>query len=290
MKPAAVTLVKTSAEYRPHLGNVSQLFEAVFRRPFPREGWEHWYLRNPSGEPWVVLAHSDGRLVGHHALVPQRLVRRGDERLEYRLSMSTMVHPEFRNLLLFLDMMDLAHETASAEGLPFILGFPNANSAPLDLNLYNYQSILETELYDWAAPAAASVRISDLTAPVGPVDVFAFPVEDTEYWKWRTLYNRARLVRVNDALDVVFKTTGDGALTVLDAHLLSSGVGPECLAGLARTLGLGTVRLASYHARQIGLETVELSQHDGYTIRFFGYPVRQPLPSIRFSLLLSDVF
>jgi len=64
----------------------------------------------------------------------------------------------------------------------------------------------------------------------------------------------------------------------------------ECLAHFANTLGLPEVRLTRYHAALLGIPDVDLTPHEGYVVRFFGFPLTEEVPDIRFSLLLSDVF
>lgn len=61
-------------DYRPRIPEVAQLFSIVFGRVFPADGWSQWYLNNPYGDPHVVLGYHADQLVGHHALIPQKLV------------------------------------------------------------------------------------------------------------------------------------------------------------------------------------------------------------------------
>jgi hypothetical protein len=40
----------------------------------------------------------------------------------------------------------------------------------------------------------------------------------------------------------------------------------------------------------LGIADADLTPHEGYVVRFFGFPIAGEIPDVRFSLLLSDVF
>jgi hypothetical protein len=89
---------------------------------------------------------------------------------------------------------------------------------------------------------------------------------------------------------LVYKVIEPATLMLLDASVEGQRDAAECLANFAKDLGLREVRLTRYHAAQLGIPDDELIPHEGYVVRFFGFPLAVDLPDIRFNLLLSDVF
>jgi hypothetical protein len=89
---------------------------------------------------------------------------------------------------------------------------------------------------------------------------------------------------------LVYKVIEPATLMVLDARVEGERNAAECLARFANGLGLSEIRLTRYHAARLGIPDVNLTSHEGYLVRFFGFPLVEEVPDIRFSLLLSDVF
>jgi hypothetical protein len=284
-------LFDSAEAYRPRIPEVAQLFSAVFHRTFPADSWDRWYLSNPYGDPYVALGYHGDQLVGHHALVPQTLVGQGGERLRYLLSVSLMVHPRFRNLSVFMGMVDALHRLAQEEGAPFILAFPNAQTAPLWEKLYGYRPLVQTELCNWMPPDSSAAGSGGMG---GPGEMRNKPQcscpEDSVYWNWRTQTNHARCSSVGKTLQLVYKVIEPTTLMLLDVWVNEEQDAAECLARFAHGLGLTEVRFTSYHAALLGIPDSDLTPHEGYVVRFFGFPLVQEVPDIRFSLLLSDVF
>jgi GNAT superfamily N-acetyltransferase len=278
-------------DYRPRIPEVAQLFSTVFRRVFPADGWSQWYLNNPYGDPHVVLGYHADQLVGHHALIPQKLVGGSGRSLRYLLSVSTMVHPSHRGLGGFLQMVDALHGEARNVGAACVLAFPNGSSAPLFEKLCGYKPMIQTELCNWrptCSAVTAGERMSGPPRMLCPAQ-FSHPA-DSVYWNWRTQNNRAKSCAVGGTLRLVYKVIEPATLMLLDASAECQRDAAECLADFAKDLGLRKVRLTRYHAAQLSIPDDELTPHEGYVVRFFGFPLAEEVPDVRFSLLLSDVF
>jgi len=277
--------------YRPRIPEVAQLFSTVFQRAFPVDAWGQWYLNNPYGDPYVALGYCADELVAHHALVPQMLVGNGGERRRYLLSMSTMVHPRHRNLSAFLYMVDALHEKARDAGAAFILAFPNSSSAPLFEKLCGYKPMVQTELCNWKPPAPSGASNARINGPweVRGKPQYSYPA-DSVYWNWRTQNNHASSCAVDGTLHLAYKVIEPATLMLLDARVEGEQDPAECLADFANAQGLPEVRLTRYHAALLGIPEADLTPHEGYVVRFFGFPLAEEVPDIRFSLLLSDVF
>lgn len=286
-------ILRSVREYAEKIPEVAELFSTVFQRAFPAEQWSQWYLNNPYGDPCVALAYQGDQLLGHHALIPQKLVGDCDESLRYFLSVSTMVRPGHRNLSVFLHMVDALHDNASDSEADCILAFPNASSAPLFEKLYGYRPVIQTELCNWSLrpphDALAANEGTDSPLEIGHPDQYSYPTDST-YWGWRTQINHAETAGVGSGLRLVYKVIQPATLMLLDAWIGTGGGAAECLARFAKGLGLSTVRLTRYHAALMGIPDAEIAPHEGYVVRCFGFPLATELPDIRFSLLLSDVF
>jgi GNAT superfamily N-acetyltransferase len=281
-------LFDSAEAYRPRIPEVAQLFSTVFQRAFPAETWGQWYLDNPYGDPHVALGYHGDQLVGHHALVPQELVGQGGQRLRYLLSVSLMVHPRFRKLSVFMGMVDALHRLALEEGAPFILAFPNAQAAPLWEKVYSYRPLVQTELCNWRPPDSSLAGMGSL-GEMRSKPQCCCP-EDSVYWNWRTQKNHARACTAGGTLHLVYKVIEPATLMLLDARVEGERNAAECLARLANGLGLAEIRLTRHHAARLGIPDASLIPHEGYVVRFFGFPLAEGIPDIRFSLLLSDVF
>jgi hypothetical protein len=284
-------VVNNAEAYRPRILEVAELFSLVFERVFPLDAWKQWYLENPYGDPLVALEYHNNQLVGHHALLPQKMVARTGESLRYFLSVSTMVHPAHRRLGGFLHMVSALQEEAQGTEAACILAFPNARSAPLFKKLCGYQPILQTEMCNWS-PARTLIegdKPPEASSETASEGLFSYPPGET-YLSWRTRNNHAKSCAIGVSLRLVYKVIEPATLMILDAWVEEKRDAATHLASLAKSLGLSNVRLTRYHAAKLGLVDSDLTQHDDYVVRFFGFPLAQEVPDIRFSLLLSDVF
>lgn len=109
---------------RPGIGS---LFHKCFGKELAADTWEWAYKKNPSGDPVVAIALSGSEIVGHYAMIPMPFHFENSTLIGY-LSMTTMVHPDFRKDGLFASLAKMVYEAASYR--TFVYGFPNTNSLP----------------------------------------------------------------------------------------------------------------------------------------------------------------
>ncbi len=121
--------IGTKAELARHQGPIEKLFIDCFGSRMSLELWQWAYLANPNGEPWVSLCYDDDALVGHYAIIPLPLAS-AEGRLNTYLSMTTMVAASHRQHGLFVKLAENTYEHAAQAGVDFVMGFPNAMSAP----------------------------------------------------------------------------------------------------------------------------------------------------------------
>jgi hypothetical protein len=106
---------------------ILNLFKQCFGENLDLSTWEWAYLQNPLGPPKVTLALHEGRLIGHYAMIPIPFVKDDLQVLAY-LSMTTMVHSDFRKHGVFAKLAEMTYASMPAES--FVYGFPNKNSLP----------------------------------------------------------------------------------------------------------------------------------------------------------------
>ncbi len=286
-----VKLISSAAEAKAALEDVVALFRSAFGREIDMKSWADYYFENPYGDPIVALGYDDGTLVGHYALVPQKLVDGDGHDHPYHLGISLMLHPQYRKgFQAFYELMNTALNAAREQKVPFLLTFPNANAFRLIEHGFKWRMMLETELYNWLPeqPYNTPARVVPL-AQFGLSDELGHPSDET-YRQWRSHSIPYKAELVNGRLGVIYKVLDTRLLMVLDVHTNQPELGAYDLSALLAQTGLEQARMSGVHARAIGLDPATLEQHTDYKIRMYSLPIACEVPRPRFSLLLSDIF
>jgi GNAT superfamily N-acetyltransferase len=142
---------------RADLPALSVLFEESFgfRRDASHTEWK--FFDNPVGQPLVMVAEAQGRLVGQYALWPVEL-RIGGEVVLGAQSLDTMTHPEFRGQGMFARLAANCMELAESRGVKVLYGFPNRNSYPGFVERLNWDHTGDVPL--WLRPLRPSLHPS----------------------------------------------------------------------------------------------------------------------------------
>lgn len=122
-------LIKSKADLNSYKAAILELFKVSFGTHLDELTWEWAYIDNPNGEPIVALCFDNNKLIGHYAIIPFHL-RRINVVVKCLLSMTTMVHIDYRRYGLFVKLADLAYAEALKQNYQIVFGFPNQNSAP----------------------------------------------------------------------------------------------------------------------------------------------------------------
>lgn len=285
-----ITLIRTAREAESVFEAVERLFHDTFGYRPGKMAWSQFYFVNPYGDAIVALGWNNDHLVGHHALVPHELTDSGGKVYRYYLAMSLMLHPDYRGFPAFYQLVATTTEAARAEGAPFILGFPNKNSYALFQRVFGWRTLIETELYNWHPAASADPPQEIAALPHLRLTDEAGPPCDETYRRWRSLSCPYHAELVNGRLAVIYKIERDDMLTVLDALTDRPEETANDLGALATHAGARRVRMTGVHARMIGLDPATMERHTDYRLRMCYAPLTGHPPSMRFSLLLSDVF
>jgi len=287
-----IEILHSVEEARAILDEAANLFRVCFNRELDRRRWSQLYFLNPYGPPLVTLGYSDeGELIGHSGMIPQKLVDASGREYDYSLSISLMVDPRRREgFATFYTLFSAATSAARERGVPFLLAFPNANSYLLIKHGFGWRDLVESRLYDWCPEQPGPT-----TASVVALERFRLGDEighpfDATYRQWRSYDCPYRAEVVNDRLALIYKLADDGILTVLDAQTDHPDSVTHDLGALLAHTGATRVRMSGVHARALGFDLATLSQHGDYRLRLCYAPLTAEPPTMRFSLLLSDVF
>jgi hypothetical protein len=109
--------------------HILNLFKTVFGKDMMLDYWQWRFRDNPKGEQCILLAWDKEILVGHYAVSPLKLIH-GDCIYKFALSMTTMVHPDWRNQKLFTRLASEVYQMLWKHDYAGVMGFPNDNSLP----------------------------------------------------------------------------------------------------------------------------------------------------------------
>lgn len=175
-------LISNKEELIRYEEEIISLFKICYNSDLDRTVWDWAYIQNPMGDPLVSLCFSEGRLVGHYAVVPHNLIRK--ERLLHAfLSMTTMVDPSYRKFGLFVEQAQQVYGLAKKEGVDLVFGFPNAKSTPGFRKRLNW--ILDAPDFVAAVTLKELSSSSSFKEILHDQDMVRVDRCDEEYLEWR---------------------------------------------------------------------------------------------------------
>lgn len=183
-----------TVELRPYRSGdeaaICDLFEMVFGRPLSSAFWRWRYCDHPGGGPYAELAWDGNLLVGHYAVSASPLAVDGAFR-KAALSMTTMIHPDYRGQRLFENSAARLYARLVADGFVAVYGFPNANSHRGFISRLEWQNIYEIPTLSLTlAPGTVPRSVPGQVATAAEFDA-AFDTHwdavKTNYrvWAWR---------------------------------------------------------------------------------------------------------
>ena len=102
--------------------SIAELFRIVYGRPTPQGHWD-WKLHSlPAVNEHEWVAESDGKIVGHYAVIPIRFKLR-DQQALIPHGCDAMTHPEYRRRGILTALGRHANEVWARAGSPFQIGF-----------------------------------------------------------------------------------------------------------------------------------------------------------------------
>lgn len=106
------------------------LFNEIFEKDRSVQEFDNQYYNNVKGDGIHCLMKADGVVVGHDAGTPCFYKING-ERVPAMCNIDTMIHPKYRGIENYYDLMKVAFDRYKKDGYEFVYGFPNDNAFPL---------------------------------------------------------------------------------------------------------------------------------------------------------------
>ena len=191
------------SEFGEARSGIAELFKICFGETLDRQLWEWAYLRNPTGRPIIVVALVNGNVIGHYAMIPIPFIQENLQYLGY-LSMTTMVHPDYRKYGLFQELASIAYSHALPK--TFVYGFPNPNSTP------GFKKRLEWEISDkFHIATVNSKNLMNYLSRIPATSQGSLNFSDNKFIDWRLskpgakYYVQGKLIykEYNDEIDLL---------------------------------------------------------------------------------------
>ena len=121
---------KTSGLTNEEKEQIISLFNDIFEKERTVKEFDNQYFNNVEGDGIHVLMKADGVVVGHDAGTPCYYIV-NSRRVSAMCNVDTMIHPKFRGLENYYDLMKTAFDRYRELGYEIVYGFPNDNAFPL---------------------------------------------------------------------------------------------------------------------------------------------------------------
>lgn len=128
------------------LGQISILFERVFKKKRSKEIIRNQCVNNPLGYSYHSMIVDNDEIVAHCGYVPSYYYCNG-RKLLFANSIDTMVDKPYRDFFNLKDMMDNAYRNMKKEGVAFVYGYPNDDSFPVVTKARLFKSIGKMRTY-----------------------------------------------------------------------------------------------------------------------------------------------
>jgi hypothetical protein len=254
-----------NAELFEYGREILELFKVCFEKNLETSLWNWAYLGNPTGVPKISLALDSNKVVGHYAMIPLPFVEGKMKNIGY-LSMTTMVHPNYRKFGLFTELAEATY--SMADNHSFVFGFPNSNSAP------GFKKRLAWEVKDEFKIVSISSRVlgKHLEDQL-PFSGARLDLDHERFLKWRVSKPRCSYTQ---GIDTISKNSKDG-IDVLSLQASPSEIleWPDV-----------TVNYLTQNVELISSASLVKSYPFGYR----NFSSEFELENIQPNLLMSDVF
>jgi GNAT superfamily N-acetyltransferase len=186
--PAIELTIGSGTEHIPQLIELSRAVYGA-HPDMTSEAYYRWlYLDGPAGPAIQVSALTDGRMVGHYAVVPLPFSDR-DGKIRAGLGVHAIVHPAAEGRGLFARLVGSADAKARAAGLELLYVVPGPRSEPWFTTVLRYVRDGELSLFVEPLRSAALLRQGpERLRPLLPAGVLVDPLLRLTSW----LANRRR--------------------------------------------------------------------------------------------------
>jgi GNAT superfamily N-acetyltransferase len=141
---------------------VLALMEKVYGEAPPREEFDWWFDRNPTGPRTVVLHEEDGKLAGVLGASFYRTIVDGEETLA-ALPLWAATDPDFRGRGIFQRLNGEIESAARAAGASLELGFTNRMAGPIYVSKLGWVDVRRLRI--WGRPLVPIRKSEDAEEP-----------------------------------------------------------------------------------------------------------------------------
>lgn len=279
-------ILDTEKKQLEHKQDFQDLFSEVFERPMADEQWKHFYINAPMGTTISFVYYHNSNMVAHGGLIPQRLISKNNDRIDYFLQTAVMVRKDYQNLILFKELMDTIDSYVTDRGT-FSLAFPNKRTYLPFVKMLGWRLVREYSIRQYKRG----------TGPLGKTEepaaepVFQYEIYKNEpFINWRREPNKFQFLRTAD-FELIYKDY-EGSFEILDVSLKKKGFYIPAL-DVMEKCGYGSINIAGCFSGLFLLEGLAFEKTVGIPQRMCLYPSmyeKIKYEGIKPSLLLSDVF
>ena len=135
---------------------IVSLFNQIYDTSRKEDYWKWQFMDNPSGDPIIVVAEEDSKIIGQCTLLPTEKIIEGKEVLAGD-SIDTMILKEYRGKGIYEEMAKKSYEIGAEKGIKIRTGFPTKEALrgllgdiggifvtdiPLFINIYKMDNFL----------------------------------------------------------------------------------------------------------------------------------------------------
>jgi hypothetical protein len=118
---------KTSELTKAEQKDILALFNDIFHEHRTEEEFLNQYQKNVLGFSYHSIILDNGLIVGATAFVPSYYIVKGERQL-FTVSIDTMIRKSHRGIENFYDLINNGFKRMKADGVAFVMGFPNNTS------------------------------------------------------------------------------------------------------------------------------------------------------------------
>jgi hypothetical protein len=127
-----IHLITKKSELLRYKQDILLLFEKCFKKKLTGELWDWAYIFGISRDPVVSLMISNGKVVGHYAVIAFDLCAENGRKTKIALSMTTMIDERYRQQDGgVLALANSVYDYLQKDGVEFVFAYPNQISSPV---------------------------------------------------------------------------------------------------------------------------------------------------------------
>jgi len=261
------------------------LFLDAFKKPMSDVQWEHFYINCPVGQTISFVCYDGALMVAHGGLIPQRLLSKSGEKIDYFLQTAIMVREKYQTLVLFKELLDRMTDYVTNHR-SFVVAYPNKNTYLPFVKMLGWRMVRQYDIGQYVVKEGAVTE-----EKIGEQSDFEYEInKDAQFIRWRGESNGSKSLKTAD-FEIIYKDYY-GSLEILDVSVSGKDIRIQ-VCDILKQLGCNSVNVAECFLGLITLDGLAFNKKVGIPQRMCFYPAEYDecrYDRIRPSLLISDVF